>query len=202
MLWSRTRALGAAILVGHASAFVLSWYKVIIVLSLCLSSGALQHTVSLNFFFELRYFGPDFRLARTKPAIPIWSVQNADCRLQTADCRLQTGYKMQTRLKMQTADWVQNADWEFILFFRLIRDNISSYNWPSVTQCFSATIFHYYLYYCGIFLACFFITIVLNIISSFHAVFSLCTRVGWCDVCTEFTKLIKVVADVNWIFIT
>ena len=109
---------------------------------------------------------------------------------------------MQIRLKMQTADWVQNADWEFILFFRLIRDNISSYNWPSVTQCFSATIFHYYLHYCGIFLACFFITIVLNIISSFHAVFSLCARVGWWDVCTEFTKLIKVVADVNWIFIT
>ena len=61
---------------------------------------------------------------------------------------------------------------------------------------------HYYLHYCGIFFACFFITIVLNIISSFHTVFSLCARVGWCDVCTEFTKLIKVVADVNWIFIT
>ena len=41
---------------------------------------------------------------------------------------------MQTRYKMQTADWVQNADWEFILFFRLIRDNMSSYNLPCVTQ--------------------------------------------------------------------
>ena len=35
---------------------------------------------------------------------------------------------------MQTADWVKNADREFILFFRLIRDNMSSYNLPSVTQ--------------------------------------------------------------------
>ena len=35
---------------------------------------------------------------------------------------------------MQTADWVKNADREFILFFRLIRDNMSSYNLPRVTQ--------------------------------------------------------------------
>ena len=28
-------------------------------------------------------------------------------------------------------------------------------------------------------------------------VFSLCTRVGWCDACTDFTKLIKVEVDVN-----
>ena len=31
-------------------------------------------------------------------------------------------------------------------------------------------------------------TIVLNIISSFHIVFSLCARVGWCDVGTEQTR--------------
>ena len=28
-------------------------------------------------------------------------------------------------------------------------------------------------------------------------VFSLCARVGWCDICTEFTNLIKVDVDVN-----
>ena len=38
---------------------------------------------------------------------------------------------------------------------------------------------------------------VLNIISSLYIVFSLCARVGWCDVCTEFTNLIRVDMDVN-----
>ena len=36
-----------------------------------------------NFFSELQYFGPNLRLARTKTAIPIRSLQNADCRLDT-----------------------------------------------------------------------------------------------------------------------
>ena len=111
---------GSHQLVSRAFAFIFSWYKVIIALSLCFSSGALQHTVHssiiaakivpLRFFFEPQYFGPDLRLARTKTAISIRSVQNADCRLHT-------GHKMQTRYKMQTADRVQNADWEFIPFF-------------------------------------------------------------------------------------
>ena len=89
MLWQRRRASEAAIRVSCTFAFVFSWYKVIIAISLCFSSGALK------FFFELQYFGLDLRLAWTKTAIPIRSVQNADCRLQT-------GYKMQTRYKMQT----------------------------------------------------------------------------------------------------
>ena len=80
---------------------------------------------SLKFSFELHYFGPNSRLAQTKTAIPIRSVQNADCRL---------GTKYRLGKKMQTADWVQNANWEFHCFFRLIRDNISSYNLPSITQ--------------------------------------------------------------------
>ena len=42
---------------------------------------------------------------------------------------------------MQTADWVQSAVSEFILFFRLIRDDMSSYNLPSVTQ----SLFRYHL---------------------------------------------------------
>ena len=119
-----------ATLVSRAFAFVFSWYKVIIALSLDLSSGALQHTVHISviakIFFELHYFGPDFEARSKKTWIPIRSVQNADCRLET-------GYKMQTRYKMQTADWIQNANWEFILFFRLIRDNMSSHNLRSVT---------------------------------------------------------------------
>ena len=40
-------------------------------------------------FFQLQYFSPDSRLARTKTEIPIRSVQNADCRPGTK-CRLQT----------------------------------------------------------------------------------------------------------------
>ena len=134
-LWSRRGVSEAAILLRRAFAFVFSWYKVIIAVSLCLSTGALQHTVhtsitaakivSLKYFFESRYFGSDLRLARTKTAIEIRSVQNADCRLQT-------GYEMQTRYKMQTADWVQNADWECILFswsstFRGIHTLICAY---------------------------------------------------------------------------
>ena len=61
---------------------------------------------------------------------------------------------------------------------------------------FSAISFHDYLHYGGIFLAHFLIKIDLNIISSLRMVFSLCTRVGWCDVCTGFTNVIKV-DDVN-----
>ena len=41
------------------------------------------------------------------------------------------------------------------------------------------------------------IKIDLNIISSLLIVFSLCARVGWCDVCTDFTNLIKVDVDVD-----
>ena len=38
------------------------------------------------------------------------------------------------KCRLQTADRVQNADWEFMLFFLLIRDNMSSYNLQSITQ--------------------------------------------------------------------
>ena len=75
-----------------------------------------------------------------------------------------------------------------MLIFRLIRDNMSSYNLPSVTQ----SLFRDHL---SRLFARFLITIVLNIISSLHIVFSLCARVGWCDVCIEFTNLIKVDVD-------
>ena len=128
-----------------------------------------------KFFFEVQYSGLDLRLARTKTAIPIRSVQNADCRLQT-------GYKMQTR---------------YILFFRLNVTTCHLTTYRASRNRFSAISFHDYLHYCGIFLAHFLIKIDLNIISSLHIVFSLCARVGWCDVCTEYTSLIKVDVDVN-----
>ena len=35
-----------------------------------------------------------------------------------------------------------------------------------------------------------------NIISSLQSLLLLCARVGWCDVCTDFTNVIKV-DDVN-----
>ena len=67
-------------------------------------------------------------------------------------------------------------------------------NW-ALRNRFSAISFHDYLHYCGIFLARFLIKIVLNINLSLHIVFSLCTRVGWCDACTDFTNLTKVDID-------
>ena len=85
---------------------------------------------------------------------------------------------------------------------------MSSYKYRASRNRFSTIIFHDYLHCCGIFLARFLITIVLNIISSLHIVFSLCARVGWCDVCTDFTNVIKVDADVDvnechyWMFNT
>ena len=135
-LWPRGRASEAALLVSRAFAFVFSWYKAIIALTLCFSSGALQHTVhtsiiaakivSLNFFFELQYFGPDLRLARAKTAIPIRSVQNADC---------------------------------FFVWF-VITCHLTSYR--ASRNRFSAIIFDDYLHYCGMFLACFLIPVVLK----------------------------------------
>ena len=49
-LWPHRRASAseAAILASGAFAFVFSWYKVLIALSLCLSSRALQHAVSTS----------------------------------------------------------------------------------------------------------------------------------------------------------
>ena len=49
-LWPRRRAsaLEAALLASRAFALVFSCYNVIIALSLCLSSGALQHTVNTS----------------------------------------------------------------------------------------------------------------------------------------------------------
>ena len=138
-LWPRGRASEAAILVSHVFAFVFSWYKVIIALSLCFSSGALQHTVhtsiiaakilSVKFFFELQYFGPDLRLARTKTAIPIRSVKNADCRLQT-------GYKMQTKYKCR----LQTENLYCFFVWYEITSHLTTYR--ASRNRFSAILFH------------------------------------------------------------
>ena len=77
------------------------------------------------------------------------------------------------------------------MFFRLIRVNMTSYNLPSVTLSLHRDrLSLLFVPYRGIFLPRFLITVVLNTISSLHTVFLLCVRVGWCDVCTEFTNLI------------
>ena len=175
--WPRRRASAAAILVSHAFAFIFSWYKVIIALSLCLSSGALQHivhtsiiaakTVSPKFFFQAPIFRSRLE-ARPNKNSNINPV-STKCRLQTADCRL--GAKC--RLRIYTVFFV----------WYMMKSHLTTY-WGS-HNCFSTIIFRNYLHCCGIFLAHFLITVVLKIILSLHIVFSLCTRVGWCDFCRE-----------------
>ena len=106
-------------------AFVFGWYKVIIAPSLCFSLGALQHTVhtsiiadSLTKFF---FRAPIFR-----------------SRLESRSNKNNNTNPISTKCRLQNTDRVQKADWEFILFFHLIRDtirdNMSSYHLPSVTQ--------------------------------------------------------------------
>ena len=118
------------------------------------------------------------------------------CRLQTADCKPDTKCRLGTKCRLQTAEWVQNTDWESKEFFRLvIACHLTTYR--ASRNRFSVIILHDYLHYCGIFLVHFLIKIDLNIISSPHVVFSLCVRVGWYDVCTYFTNVIKLDVDVN-----
>ena len=132
--WTRV-----AILVSRAFAFVFSCYKLIIDLSLYFSSWGLQHTVHISiiaakivspeFFFELQYFGPDLRLARTKTATPIRSVQNADCRLQT-------GYKMQTKYKCR----LQTENLYCFFVWYEITSHLTTYR--ASRNRFSAILFH------------------------------------------------------------
>ena len=89
-LWSRGIASEAAILVSRAFAFVFSWCKVIIALSLCFSSEAPQHTVhtsakivALNFFRgPILWSGLKARSNKNSNTNPV----STKCRLQTADC--------------------------------------------------------------------------------------------------------------------
>ena len=122
-----------------------------------------------KFLFRAPIFRSGLAARSKKTAIPIRSVQNANCRLQT-------GYEM------QTAHWVQNAHVWYVITCQLTTYRASR-------NRFSTIIFHDYLHCCAIFLARFLITIVHNITSNLHIVFSLCARVGWCDVCREVTNL-------------
>ena len=103
-------------------------------------------------------------------------MQTAD-RIQNVDCRLRTGYKMQT----------ENLKSFFVWY--VITCHLTTYR--ASRNRFSAISLHDYLHYCGKFLAHFLIKIDRN------TVFLLCARVGWCDVCTDFTNVIKVDVDVN-----
>ena len=149
--WPSRRASEAALLVSRAFAFVFCWFKAIIALSLYLSTGALQHTVhtsiiavkivGLKFCFELRYLGPNLRLAQTKSAIPLRSVQTAD-RVQNADCRLGKKCRLQTEYKMQTENLYCFFVW-YVITCQLTTYRVSR-------NRFSAIIFHDYLHHCGI----------------------------------------------------
>ena len=101
--------------------------------------------------------------------------------VQNVDCRLQSGYKMQT----------ENLKSFFVWY--VITCHLTTYR--ASCNRFSAISFHDYLHYCEIFLAHFLIKIDRYIISSLHIAFSLCARVGWCDVCTDFTNVTKVDVD-------
>ena len=88
---------------------------------------------------------------------------SAKCRRQIADCKQGTKCRLQTGYKMQT----ENLNCFFIGY--IITSNLTIYR-ASLNR-FSAVIVLDDLHYCGIFLACFLITIVLDIMSSLHIVF-------------------------------
>ena len=156
-------------------------------------------TYSLTkFFFRAPIFRSGLQARSNKTSDT--NLVSTKCRLQTADCRPGTKCRLGSKCRLQTGYKMQTENLYCFFVWYVITCHLATYR--ASRNCFSAIVFHDYLHYCGKFLARFLITVVLNIISSLHIVFSLCARVGWCDVCTEFTKLIKVVADVNWIFIT
>ena len=104
-------------------------------------------------------------------------MQTADCR-SGKKCRLGTKCRLQTGCKMQTENSYR--------YFRLVRDNVTPYHLPSVTQ----SLFRDHL--SRLF------ALLWNIPCPFldHNIF-FSLWVGWCDVCTEFTNLLKVDVDVN-----
>ena len=128
---------------------------------------------SVKFSFELHYFGPDLRLAQTKTAIPIRSVQNADCRPRSK-CRLGKKCRLQTEYKMQT----ENLDCFFV--------------WYVITTCYLTLTERHAIAFAHHLLQLF--ALLWNIPRPF-----LNHRRSYFrpDVCTEFTNLIKVDVDVN-----
>ena len=116
------------------------------------------------------------------------------------------GFVLCAKCRLRTADRVQNADWEFVLFFRLIRDNMASYNLPSVTQVLYNFLRSSFAIICTIVEYSLPVSWSQSFLIFFkpRLVFSFSARVGWRDVFTEFTNLLKVDVDVNgchyWIF--
>ena len=96
-------------LVGRAFAFVFNWYKEIIALSLPFSSGALQHTAHSSIIkakiVSVKFFFERELEARSK--------KNSNTNPVSTKCRLRI--------------------YAVLFILRLIRDNMSSYNSPSVT---------------------------------------------------------------------
>ena len=90
---------------------------------------------------------------------------------------------------------MQNENLKRFFVWYVITSHLITYR--ASRNRFSAISFHDYLHYCGIVLAHFLMKIDLNIISSLHVVFSLCARVGWCNVRTDFMNIVKVDVDVN-----
>ena len=103
--------------------------------------------------------------------------------MQNIDCRLQSGYKVQTENLKSFFVW-------YVMIYHLT-------TYQASRNRFSAISFLDYLSYFGKFLAHFLMKVDRNIISILHIVFSLCARVGWCDVCTDFTNVINVDVDVD-----
>ena len=105
----RGKVSEAVILVSRVFAFVFSWYKVIIALSLCFSTGPLQHTVHKSIvaakIFSLNFFqAPIFR-SRLKAC----SNKHSNTNPFNTKCRLQTNTAIPIR-SIQNAGEVQNAD--------------------------------------------------------------------------------------------
>ena len=184
-LWPLRRASEAAILLSLAFAFVISWYRVIIAPSLC--SGALQYTVYTSITGGQDSLSKIF-ISSSNISVRTWGSLEKNSNTNTVGAKC----------KLQTADRVRNADCALgtkctlrfhTVFFvwYVITCQLTTYR--ASRNRFSTIIFHDYLHCCAIFLARFLITIVHNITSNLHIVFSLCARVGWCDVCREVTNL-------------
>ena len=80
-----------------------------------------------------------FRAPIFRSGLEARSNKNSNTNLVSTECRLQTGLKCRlgTRCSLQTADRVQNCRLRICTVFRLIRDNMASYNLPSVTKSLS-----------------------------------------------------------------
>ena len=143
-------------------------------------------------FFRAPIFRSRLEARSNKKAI---KYQSGQYKMQTADCRPGTKRRLGTKCRLQIGCKMQTENLYCFFVWYVISCHLATFR--ASRNRFSAIIFHDYLHYCGIFLARFLITIVLNIISNLHIVFFLCARVGWCDVGSEFTNLMKVDVDVN-----